>query len=83
MATKTLSISEKAYNSLVSLKQGNESFSELILRITQFQIKGIKPLLNWLEELPDEKLKLLNDLSNSVEKVTASRDQTKWRSVEL
>jgi predicted CopG family antitoxin len=83
MATKTLSISEKAYNSLVSLKQGNESFSELILRITQPQMKGIKPLLNWLAELPDEKLKLLNDLSNSVEKVTASRDQTKWRSVEL
>ncbi len=34
MATKTLSITEEAYNRLSSLKKANESFSLVIQRIT-------------------------------------------------
>jgi len=34
MATKTISITEEAYNRLTSKKSGNESFSEVIYKIT-------------------------------------------------
>ena len=34
MATKTITITESSYNRLKSLKRGDESFSELIERIT-------------------------------------------------
>lgn len=34
MATKTISITEDAYERLAALKKGNESFSEVIGRIT-------------------------------------------------
>jgi len=34
MATKTISITEDAYERLASLRKGNESFSEIIGRIT-------------------------------------------------
>lgn len=34
MATKTLTITEDAYDSLDILKKGNESFSEVIRRLT-------------------------------------------------
>jgi predicted CopG family antitoxin len=34
MATKTISITEEAYERLKSKKKGNESFTEVILRMT-------------------------------------------------
>lgn len=34
MATKNISITEEAYNRLARLKKGNESFSEIVIRIT-------------------------------------------------
>ena len=35
MATKTISITEEAYNALIHQKKGNESFTQAILRITK------------------------------------------------
>lgn len=35
MATKTISITEEAYNRLANLKKENESFSMIINRVTQ------------------------------------------------
>ena len=34
MATKNISITEEAYDRLATLREGNESFSEIIKRIT-------------------------------------------------
>ena len=34
MATKTITVTEEAYERLASLKEGNESFSEVINKIT-------------------------------------------------
>lgn len=34
MATKTISITEEAYKRLANLKKENESFSEIIVRVT-------------------------------------------------
>ena len=34
MATKTISITEEAYDKLANLRKGNESFSEIISKIT-------------------------------------------------
>jgi predicted CopG family antitoxin len=35
MATKTISITDEAYNALLSQKKNNESFTQTILRITK------------------------------------------------
>jgi len=35
MATKNISITEEAYRRLSNLRKGNESFSEIIIQVTQ------------------------------------------------
>lgn len=35
MATKNISITEEAYNRLARLRKGNESFTEIIVRVTK------------------------------------------------
>jgi len=42
MAVKTLTITEQAYNRIKSMKEGDESFSELFLRITSGNINVAK-----------------------------------------
>lgn len=47
MATKTLSITEDAYNRLASLKRANESFSLVIQRITgKHKLSDIQGILS-------------------------------------
>ncbi len=48
MAHKTITISEDAYNSLNKLKRKNESFTDVILRITMTE-KNIDDLINWIK----------------------------------
>jgi len=51
MAHKTLTISEEAYNALAREKQSNESFTEVILRMTSKKGKA-SSLLKVLEKMP-------------------------------
>ncbi len=53
MAHKTLTISEEAYKSLVTLKKEGESFTDVINRITGLVRK--KPLKDFAGRLKDDK----------------------------
>ncbi|MFP3910155.1 MAG: antitoxin VapB family protein [Archaeoglobaceae archaeon] len=73
MGHKTLTVSEDAYNALRKQKRKNESFSEVILRIT-----SKSSLLDYLRstEFPE-------DLSNGIEEVYGSREHIKGRKVNI
>ena len=83
MTTKTLSISEEAYNNLKGLKQGNESFTDLIIRLTEKEMKGISIVLDWLETMSKDDESSLVELTESVEAVVSTRNKDKWRPVEI
>jgi predicted CopG family antitoxin len=53
MAHKTLTISEEAYNILVSLKSSKESFTDLIIRLGKSLQK--RPLLDFAGKLKDDR----------------------------
>ncbi|MHA2100479.1 MAG: antitoxin VapB family protein [Candidatus Kariarchaeaceae archaeon] len=82
MATKTLSISEEAYNELIKLKETKESFSQLILRLTK---KRGTPttILKIIQDMHKEDFKASADLAKSIEEVYMNRHQDKPRSIEL
>lgn len=63
MAHKTITISEAAYNSLNKLKKTNESFTDVILRITSSE-KNKSNLLNWLKN-KKENQNLAEAITNS------------------
>ncbi|MBS7650731.1 MAG: antitoxin VapB family protein [Candidatus Bathyarchaeia archaeon] len=53
MAHKTITISEEAYRALAGLKEKNESFTDVILRITRR--RGEENLLDYIRsQKPDE-----------------------------
>ncbi len=54
MATKNISITEEAYGRLAALRKGNESFSEIISRVTK---KG--DWRNFIGVLSEEKADLI------------------------
>ncbi|MFV9630143.1 MAG: antitoxin VapB family protein [Methanosarcinales archaeon] len=56
MAHKTLTISEEAYKSLVTLKKEGESFTDVINRITGLVRK--KPLKDFAGRLKDDKFEI-------------------------
>jgi len=73
MATKTISITEEAYNRLVSEKERDESFTNIILKLT-----GKKDLLRYIRSLkPDE------ELANSIEEAMTETRKQKLRDVRL
>lgn len=73
MVYKTLTISEKAYNALKKLKRNNESFSDVILRITKKM-----SLLEFVETS-----RFPSDLADKIEEVYKSRSIMRRREIEF
>ena len=73
MAHKTITISEDAYNSLNKLKRKNESFTDVILRITRDE-KNKDNLLSWIK-----KKKSNSSLAESINDVLNDRDTVELR----
>jgi predicted CopG family antitoxin len=66
VARKTLTISEKAYNSLARLKSKDESFSKVILRLSQQKTKG--NLLDYVRSFKPD-----HELADRIEEVLKKR----------
>ena len=73
MAHKTLTTSEEAYNALKKLKREDESFSDVILRITRSA-----SLLDYIEST-----EFSQELANRIEEVYKARELVRSRIVKL
>ena len=73
MAHKTITISEDAYNSLNKLKKENESFTDVILRITLTEKKK-NNLLLWIKSK-----KANSSLADSIHDTLNERDTVELR----
>jgi predicted CopG family antitoxin len=77
MAHKTITISEDAYDALATRKKENESFTDVILRVTSDRGKA-SSLLKLVESWsPDE------DLARSIESAMKKTRKAKLRRVNL
>jgi predicted CopG family antitoxin len=76
MAHRTLTISEEAYNALSNLKNKNESFTDVILRLSkQEEIGKLSDLIKKIA--PDQ------ELADNIEKASTRMRRTKLRKVIL
>jgi predicted CopG family antitoxin len=76
MAHKTLTISEDAYNALNGLKNENESFTDVILRLSKQ--KEIGKLSEFIRKIAPD-----NELADSVEEASRRLRKAKFRKVNL
>lgn len=65
MGTKTIALDEKSYNSLSSLKKNDESFSDLVKRLT----RPIKPLASFSGAWKDMPSKMKADIKSLVDEI--------------
>ncbi len=76
MAHKTLTVSEEAYDALARLKTQNESFTEVILRLSKQTEVG--KLSEYIETMkPDQ------DLANEIEKVSKDFRSSRLRKIRI
>ncbi len=75
MATKTINIKESAYQALKSMKHEGESFSDVILRLSQGERKSVTEFVRSLS--PD----LREELALSVTRVKKELDEARPREV--
>lgn len=76
MAHKTLTISEEAYNALSKLKNENESFTDVILRLSKQREMG--KLSDLIRKIAPD-----NELANNVEKASRRLRKAKLRKANL
>lgn len=76
MAHKTLTISEEAYNALSKLKNENESFTDVILRLSKQREMG--KLSDLIRKIAPD-----NELANNVGKASRRLRKAKLRKANL
>ena len=64
MGTKTITVTEEAYDKIAREKKEGESFSELFLRIGRDKGTLAECLGLW-SDIPDEKMKVFDDIERS------------------
>jgi predicted CopG family antitoxin len=77
MVTKTINIKESAYNALKSQKRPGESYSDVILRITEGEEKGVCEFLQTIDPAVRE------ELAASVRSAKKDLDRIRPRKVSL
>ena len=63
MTSKTISITEEVYNELTKIKQDDESFSQLFLRILSLHKQQIDQSFGSWDLSDDEKVEIWDDLT--------------------
>jgi predicted CopG family antitoxin len=76
VAHKTLTISEEAYRALFQLKNGNESFTEVILRLTKR--KELGKLSEYIKRSEPDK-----ELARNIESASRRLRLSRFRRVKL
>jgi predicted CopG family antitoxin len=76
MAHKTLTISEEAYNALSHLKNQNESFTDVILRLSKQREAG--RLSDYIKTIAPDR-----ELADNIEKASRRLRKAKLRNVDF
>jgi len=77
MVTKTINIKESAYNALRAQKRAGESYSDVILRVTEGEEKGVCEFLQTIDP------SMRSDIAESVKTVKSNLDRARPRKVSL
>ncbi|OPX62888.1 MULTISPECIES: antitoxin VapB family protein [unclassified Methanoregula] len=77
MVTKTINIKESAYNALRAQKRPGESYSDVILRVTEGEEKGVCEFLDTIDPAVRE------ELAASVKSAKKDLDRIRPRKVSL
>ena len=77
MVTKTINIKESAYHALRAQKRPGESYSDVILRITEGEEKGVCEFLQTLDP------GVRSEIAESVKSAKTELDRIKPRKVSL
>ena len=75
--TKVISLSDEAYKRLYDLKVGKESFSDVVLKVTEKEVK--KPLTDYAGCWKGSK----DELDKIAKVLREEREETKFRDVNL
>ncbi len=73
MGSKTIMIQESTYNKLLQLKQGGESFNDVILRLISQQ----QDLMKYAGLLSEKEADMLEDIFDDIEKANDVADSAK------
>ena len=77
MVTKTINIKESAYNALRAQKRSGESYSDVILRVTEGEQKGVCEFLETIDP------KVRSEIADSVTEGKKKLDRVRPRKVSL